>query len=702
MHKKMKTGAHIFAATIFAVASLISSTALAVGDIARGRSLYAAQCQSCHGGPTSAVPRRAANNTPVLTAAINNVVTMRFLAPILSTQDRDDITTYIGNPNGTTTDTAPQLSYSPTTSLSLSGAGDLGASASGNISVMPAGGSGTSAAATTTFNQCTISGGTSFAIAAVNLSFVGASTSAQLIAPSCTRTNVQQSGTLTCKETRGTAASVDRSWQLTCPAAVVTIVNTPPALSYAPNVGSTIAFTGSNTAVGAIAIASVAVSANSGQGNGAAATSSVSNCRVSGNSAFSVSGSASFVGAGGGTKNLSLSCARAATALSATLSCDESIGSAAASTRNWTLTCPAAVNLTPVPPDLSYLPAPSGTVLLTTAANLPSNQATAFVAIDPVNGAGSGTAASKTISECAITGADAMAFSLANTQEITLRPDGQNGYVDVNCNRADTVVQTSTLSCVERTAGVSPVTRTWTLSCPSKAQIVPQTGWYWNADEGGRGYFIENRNGSIFMGAFLYTPQGPAWWFVGSAPLNGPDFSSTMFTLEGGQSLTGAFKPATLTTSPGTVQLKFSTDSTAVMTWPGGTVNLVRFPFTDLTTVKAPQAGAPEPGWWWNERESGRGFSIGFEDKVIFICGFMYDDGGQPTWYVSTGTMSTPTRYEGQWLLLANGQAMGAPYKPAQTINANAGALTLDFSDRRNGTMTLPDGRTISLTRQPQ
>jgi hypothetical protein len=264
------------------------------------------------------------------------------------------------------------------------------------------------------------------------------------------------------------------------------------------------------------------------------------------------------------------------------------------------------------------------------------------------------------------------------------------------------VVQTSTLSCVERTAGASPVTKSWSLSCPSKAQVVPQTGWYWNADEGGRGYFIENRNGSIFMGAFLYTPQGPAWWFVGNAPLNGPDYSSTMFTLEGGQSLTGAYKAATLTTSPGTVQLKFTTDSTAVMTWPGGNVNLVRFPFTDLTTVKPPQAGAPEPGWWWNERESGRGFSIGFEEKLVFICGFMYDDAGQPTWYVSSGAMSTPTHYEGQWLLLANGQAMGAPYKPAQTINANAGALTLDFSDRRNGTMTLPDGRTISLTRQPQ
>ncbi len=576
----MTVASKTFAAAILAVVlSLLSASATAVGDIARGRTLYAAQCQSCHGGPTNSVTIRCANNATCLTSAINSVTSMRFLASILSTQDREDITAYIGNPNGGGAETPPTLSYTPSTNLSLSGpSGDLGASASGSIIVTPAGGIGTTAAATTRFDQCSITGGSSFAISSVNMSFVGATTTALLFTPSCIRTSTQQLGTLKCKETRASAAAVDRSWQLVCPAAAV--VNTPP--------------------------------------------------------------------------------------------------------------------------ELSYLPAAGDKVLLTTSPSLSNSQATAFIAIDPIGGAGVGSSANKTLGECAISGADASAFSLATAAEVVLRPEGQNGYVDVGCVRADSLVRTATLACIERTAGVSPISKTWPLSCPSKAQIVPQTGWYWNAAEGGRGYFIENRNGSIFMGAFLYTPQGPAWWFVGNAPVSGPDFSSPMYTLQGGQSLTGAFKTATLTASPGTVQLKFATDSTATMTWPGGTVNLVRFPFTDLTTVKAPQAGAPEPGWWWNERESGRGFSIGFEEKLIFICGFMYDDAGEPTWYVSTGAMSTPSLYEGQWLLLANGQAMGAPYKPAQTINANAGSLKIDFSDRRNAVMTLPDGRTIPLTRQPQ
>ena len=555
----------------------LSSACSAAGDIARGRTLYAAQCQSCHGAATNVIPRRCADSTPVLNAAITNISSMRFLAPILSAQNRDDITAYVGNPNGVSSNTPPTLNYTPATALSLAGASTaLGAVAIGTISVSAAGGTGTGTAAATSFNQCNVSG-SGFTVASVNFSFVGSTTDTQTFSPSCTRTAVEQSATLNCKETRGSDAAIDRSWQLTCPASAIA----------------------------------------------------------------------------------------------------------------------------PVPPALSYLPEPGNKVLLTTAPNLPATQATTFVYIDPTGGAGSGVMANKTISECSIAGADAAAFSLPS-QEITLRPNGPNGYIDVNCTRDAAVVRTSTLSCIERTGGANPVSKSWPLSCPSMAQITPQTGWYWNAQEGGRGYFIENRNGSLFMAAFLYTPAGPAWWFVGAAPLTGPDFSSTMFTLEGGQTLTGAYKAPVMTTSPGIVQLKFATDSTAKMTWPGGAVDLIRFPITDLATVKPPQAGAPEPGWWWSDKESGRGFSIGFEANAIFICGFMYDASGQPIWYVSTGTMSTPSQYEGPWQLFANGQAMGAPYKPATQINANVGLLKLNFTDRRNANMTLPDGRVIELSRQPQ
>jgi hypothetical protein len=561
----------------FSAALLVSASAFAVGDIARGRTLYAAQCQTCHGGPTTSVPRRSANNTPVLTAAINNVTSMQFLATVLSIQDRDDITTYIGNPNGTVTNTPPSLSYSPANALTLSGMStDLGASASGTIEITPGGGSGSGLAATTALDQCTVSGATNIAVAAANFNFVGPTTGSRMLSASCVRTAVVQSAALSCKESKAGVAST-RSWQLSCPAAA-------PA---------------------------------------------------------------------------------------------------------------------PVPPDLGYYPSNGAKVFFTSNVRLPNTQLGSMIYIDPVNGAGTGVAASKTLGECAISGMDAATFAIASTDTLQFQPDSQNGYIDLRCTRA-AATTSATLSCVERTAGANPVTRSWPLSCPAIGQISPQTGWYWNAAEGGRGFFVENRNGSLFMASFLYLPTGPAWWFAGSGAITGPDFSSAMLTLENGQTLLGAYRAPTVTTSPGTVQLKFATDSTALVTWPGGTVPLTRFPFTDLTAVKPPQAGAPEGGWWWSETESGRGFAIDFEADVIFLAGFMYDTNGQPVWYASTGDMATPKRYEGQLTQFANGQAMGAPYKPAQQINAAVGLIKIDFTDTRNARLTLPDGRIVQLVRQPQ
>ena len=61
--------------------------------------------------------------------------------------------------------------------------------------------------------------------------------------------------------------------------------------------------------------------------------------------------------------------------------------------------------------------------------------------------------------------------------------------------------------------------------------------------------------------------------------------------------------------------------------------------------------------------------------------------------------MTTPTSYRGEWFRFADGQAMGAAYRPATLVDAHAGIVAVEFSDARNGTLTLPDGRTIPITR---
>ncbi len=77
----------------------------------------------------------------------------------------------------------------------------------------------------------------------------------------------------------------------------------------------------------------------------------------------------------------------------------------------------------------------------------------------------------------------------------------------------------------------------------------------------------------------------------------------------------------------------------------------------------------------------------------------MYDASGNPIWYLATGAMSAPMTFTGHWTEAGGGQTLTGAYKAASTVNANVGSLTIQFTDTKNGTMTLPDGRVIPITR---
>jgi hypothetical protein len=229
--------------------------------------------------------------------------------------------------------------------------------------------------------------------------------------------------------------------------------------------------------------------------------------------------------------------------------------------------------------------------------------------------------------------------------------------------------------------------------------VEPQRGWYWNPAESGRGFFLEKRAGNLFMAAFHYDAQGRATWFTGQGAVASSSFLAPMSTFAGGQTLTGPYQAPVATASPGDLVLDFLSTSTTRLTWPGGVVTLTRFPVAGGSSPQPAQLGAPESGWWWNPSEAGRGYAIEFQGDQVFVAGFMYADDGAPIWYVSAGPMQTPTVYVGRWITFVDGQAMGAPYRAPTLVQPDAGPLALSFSDSKHGTLTLPDGRVIALTR---
>jgi hypothetical protein len=119
-----------------------------------------------------------------------------------------------------------------------------------------------------------------------------------------------------------------------------------------------------------------------------------------------------------------------------------------------------------------------------------------------------------------------------------------------------------------------------TFNVQSTNAIVPQTGFWWNPAESGRGFVIEIQGSTMFMAGFLYTASGEATWVASTGPMTSPtQYSGSLVTYTGGQTLNGAYQAPSLAPPLGTISITFSADNQATLTWPGGTIPIQRFNF---------------------------------------------------------------------------------------------------------------------------
>lgn len=227
----------------------------------------------------------------------------------------------------------------------------------------------------------------------------------------------------------------------------------------------------------------------------------------------------------------------------------------------------------------------------------------------------------------------------------------------------------------------------------------PTKGWWWNPAQGGRGFALETRGGRFFFAGFLYAPDGRSYWTVANGPLgaDGMSLSGALQEYGGGQTLTSAYVAPATRASPGSVSVTFANANQATLTWPGGTIPLQRYSFGGLA---APQAGSPETGWWWNAAEGGRGYFIEVQGATMFMVAFLYDDGGNPVWYLSNGPMTAGAAnlYAGSLLVCSGGQSLTGAFRQASCGGA-AGSLSLQFDTTTTGVLTLPNAVKVPLTR---
>src|SRR5664279_5668821 len=135
------------------------------------------------------------------------------------------------------------------------------------------------------------------------------------------------------------------------------------------------------------------------------------------------------------------------------------------------------------------------------------------------------------------------------------------------------------------------------------AQCAPQTGWYWNPAESGRGFNIEIQGTTLFMAGFMYDANGHPMWIVSGGPMSSATtYSGTAYVTDNGQPLGGAYSNPT-SVPFGNASVAFSSDTDAVVNINGYAFSITRDWFGVPAPTPAPTGSAE--GMWEGSTSTG-------------------------------------------------------------------------------------------------
>lgn len=286
--------------------------------------------------------------------------------------------------------------------------------------------------------------------------------------------------------------------------------------------------------------------------------------------------------------------------------------------------------------------------------------------------------------------------TVGTPQSVAASPDGTKAYVVGRGGAAMTIVDLST-NTVLSTMTLSERAERVALPRVTPTAATPQSGWWWNANESGRGFSFETTSSRMFFSYYLYASDGTATWYLGNGSTSG-GYVSTLDQYSSGQTLSGSYRAPIARGSSGQARAVFFGSSNGALVWPGGTIPIQRYDIVSGGATAGPATGMPETGWWWNPNESGRGFFLEVQASTMYLAMFLYDDRGEPIWYSSQNAMTSTSAFQGTLTEYANGQTLTGTYR-APTAAASRGTITINFSSRTTGTMTLPNGTSIPIQR---
>lgn len=223
------------------------------------------------------------------------------------------------------------------------------------------------------------------------------------------------------------------------------------------------------------------------------------------------------------------------------------------------------------------------------------------------------------------------------------------------------------------------------------------SGWYYDPQQIGTGWAIEVANGRSFMGGFIYRDDGQPTWVVGSgAPCSAQSstWCAGLDEYEGGQTLTGPYKPARFKQRVANAEFTFGPGYPAALnlTINGVVRNLRRFEFvTNGLATKPTSPGPVIGGWFHNPVANGTGIFLERQGDQIFAAHLYYRDDGSAAWSIANGInwrLSNPQNpnagYTSNLLPFvgyANGQTLLGSYKPPLVANPNEANTHIAFGN---------------------
>lgn len=114
-----------------------------------------------------------------------------------------------------------------------------------------------------------------------------------------------------------------------------------------------------------------------------------------------------------------------------------------------------------------------------------------------------------------------------------------------------------------------------------------------------------------------------------------------------------------------------------------------------VSLASAATVGGPTQGLWYNPDESGRGYDIDLQGDTMIVTTYVYEQSGDPIWYLSSGTYDHATGvFTSSYDSYSGGQCFGCPYHAPAVQSGAAGPITITFHTNQTATLTFTGGST--------